>query len=168
MCNTCQCRAGTARTRAGFMLAGVSPSGGLCAAFRWSIPKVPFGQLARAVSHCSRCARFASSCLQNCSPCCLLSQDCHCLFVEAPCEPKSTAVTKSAAGLVLPMSVISVISIWRDDVYFVFPIQIRVTARSRIWDSVVQRAVLHCKPHVYACLLFLNYVVSVLLTSPID
>lgn len=102
----------------------VSPSSGLCAVFRQSIPKVPFGWLAHAISPCSHRLCFTSSCLRNCSPCSLLSQGCHCVFVEAPCEPKSTAVTKSAAGPVLPMSVISVISIWRDDVYFIFPIQI--------------------------------------------
>lgn len=61
------------------------------------------------------------------------------------------------AGPVLPMSVISVVSIWRDDVNFVFPIQTLVTARSRMQDSEVQSTVLRCKPHVCACLLFLNY-----------
>lgn len=29
------------------------------------------------------------------------------MFVEVPCEPKSAAVTKSSAGPVLPMSVVS-------------------------------------------------------------
>lgn len=110
-----------------------------------------------ASSSCSPCTCFRSFCLLNCNPHSLLSQDYHCIFVEASCEPKSTAVTKSAAGPVQPMSVIPVISLWRDDVNFVFPIQILLTAKSRIQDSEVQSTVLHCKPHVHACLLFLNY-----------
>ncbi|XP_063182136.1 E3 ubiquitin-protein ligase RNF152 isoform X1 [Chroicocephalus ridibundus] len=52
------------------------------------------------------CPCFTSSCLHNC-PSSLLSQGCHCVFVEVPAEPKSAAVTKSAAGPVLPVSVIS-------------------------------------------------------------
>lgn len=46
---------------------------------------------------CSRCTCCRSSCLLNCNPCSLPSQDYHCVFVEASCKPKSTAVTKSAS-----------------------------------------------------------------------
>lgn len=116
----------------------LSLSDGLCAPFRQSIPKVLFGWLARAIFLCSHCPHLMSSCLHNCSPCSLMSQDCHCVFVEVPCEPK-LAGTKSTAGLVLPMSVISVVSIWRDDVYFVFPTQIPVAARSRMCGAVWSR-----------------------------
>lgn len=132
-----------------------------------SVP--PPGRASRkCCSGTCHCPCFTSSCLHNCSPCSILSQDCDCVFAEAPCEPKSAAVTKSAAGPVPLMSLISVVSIRRDDVYSVFPVQTLVTARSRIWDSVLQRVVLHCKSHVCACILFLNYVISGLLMSPID
>lgn len=58
----------------------------------------------KAHSHGWNVAFLTSSSFHNVSPCCLLSQGCHCMFVEAFCEPKSTAVTKWAAGPVLPAS----------------------------------------------------------------
>lgn len=50
-----------------------------------------------ASSPCSHCTCFRSSCLLICNPRSLPSRDYHCVFVEASCEPKSTAVTKSAS-----------------------------------------------------------------------